>query len=71
MDRAMQLRHLAQAERHIVLGERHIVDQEELIVRLDLRGHDTTIASALLENFRLSQTQHIAHRDRILLELKR
>jgi hypothetical protein len=69
MDRAMELRHLEQAERHIAQGIRHIAEQEERIADLVRLGADTTVARKLLENFYASQVQHIQHRDRIRQEL--
>ena len=69
VDRAMQQRHLTEAERHIVEGQRHIAQQERLIAHLQDQGHDTATARTLLASFRLSQEQHVAHRDRILREL--
>jgi hypothetical protein len=47
----------------------HISDQELRIADLDLRGHDSALARSLLETFRLTQAQHVAHRDRILIAL--
>lgn len=69
--RAMQLRHLEEAERHIAEGERHIAEQEERIEDLARFGHDLAQAKILLENFYASQVLHIQHRDRILRELER
>jgi hypothetical protein len=68
MDRAMQLRHLEEAERHVAQGERHIAEQEERIADLARHGHDTTEARRLLNNFYASQVQH--NRDRIRKDLK-
>jgi hypothetical protein len=70
MDRAMQFRHLEQAERHIAQGERHIAEQEERVADLARLGADTAEARKLLDNFYASQAQHIQHRDRILKELE-
>jgi ferritin len=70
MDRAMELRHLEQAERHIAEGEQHIAEQEDRIADLARMGADTTKARKLLDNFYASQAQHIQHRDRILKELE-
>ncbi|MCA1433122.1 hypothetical protein I6F33_09065 [Bradyrhizobium sp. BRP20] len=71
MDRAMELRHLEQAQRHISEGERRIAEQEQRIVRLAHRGADTTEAQKLLNNFFAAQLQHIEHRERILKELEK
>ena len=69
MERNMQIRHLAEAERHLALGAQHISGQELRIEDLELHGHDATLARCLLETFRLTQAQNIAHRDQILREL--
>jgi hypothetical protein len=66
MDLTMELQHLAEAEHHITRGAQHILDQEIRVADLDFRGHDSTLARSLLETFRLTQAQHVAHRDRIL-----
>jgi hypothetical protein len=66
MDRSMQLQHLAEAEQHIGRGAKHISDQEVLIADLELLGHDTGLARSLLETFRLTQAQHMDHRECIL-----
>ncbi len=65
----MQLQHLAEAERHVALGERHIADQERRVADLGRNGLDVTESRSLLDLFRDMQTQHVAHRDRILKEL--
>jgi ferritin len=70
MDRAMQLRHLEEAERHIAEGKRHIAEQAVRISDLARQGHDTTEARKLLSTFHASQVQHVQHRDRILKELE-
>ncbi|MGJ4942156.1 hypothetical protein ACQR1W_16390 [Bradyrhizobium sp. HKCCYLS1011] len=69
--RAMQLRHLDEAERHVAEGERHIAEQEERIVGLARLGHDLAEAKKLLENFYECQVLHIQHRNRIRRELER
>jgi hypothetical protein len=69
MDRSMQFRHLAEAERHIALGARHISNQELRIAELEAHRRDSTLACSLLKTFRLTQAQHVAHRDQILREL--
>ena len=70
MNRAMQLRHLEEAERHIFQGERHIAEQEERVADLARLGANTTEARTLLNLFYATQAQHIQHRDRILKELE-
>ncbi|MGV7218554.1 hypothetical protein, partial [Bradyrhizobium sp. UFLA05-112] len=69
MDRAIRLAELAEAEKRVALGERHIVQQEQRIAELDRDGHDTRDAFALLDTFRQTQVQHVAHRDFILIRL--
>jgi hypothetical protein len=69
MDRAMQLRHLEEAERHIAQGERHIAEEEERIADLARLGADLTEARKLLNLFYDTQAQHIQHRDGLLKEL--
>ncbi|MCA1364422.1 hypothetical protein I6F14_26130 [Bradyrhizobium sp. IC3069] len=69
MDRAMALRHLAEAEEHISLADRHLSEQEVRIADLELSGHDTSLARAIGETFRLTLARHLAHRDHILREL--
>jgi hypothetical protein len=65
-DRAMHLRHLAEAEQHVAQGKRHIAEQEDRLAELKRRGYDTTTARELLDNFYALQEQHVQHRDRIL-----
>ena len=72
MDRSIQLlQHLVQAEWHVARGEQHISDLELRIAEFDARGHDATLARALLETFRITQAQHVEHRDFILRALAR
>jgi hypothetical protein len=70
VDRAMQFRHLAEAEQHIAISQRHVAEQERRVAEFELYGYDTTIARSLLSSFRMSLAQHIAHRDRIVEELE-
>ena len=70
MDRAMQLRHLEEAERHIAEGDRHIAEQEQRVADLARYGQNTTEARKLLDNVYAVQAQHIQHRDRILKVLE-
>ena len=69
MDRAMQLRHLEQAERHVAQGAQHIAEQEARIASFIRRGQDAAEARKLLDNFNASQVLHVQHRDRIRQEL--
>ena len=69
--REMQIRHLEQAERHVAQGERHIAEQEERVERLAGHGHNVIEARKLLNNFYVSQTLLVQHRDQIRKELER
>ena len=69
-DPAMHLRNLEQADWHVAQGERHIAKQEERVTRLASRGHDVTEARKLLDNFYVSQSLLIQHRDQIRQELE-
>ena len=64
------LERLDQAERHIASGIRYIERQEQLIAGLGRDGCDITIALNLLTTFRHMQDENVAHRDRILEEMK-
>jgi hypothetical protein len=70
MDHAVQQAHLAQAERHIASGIRHIEKQGQIIANLDRGDHGTAVALELLIVFRDMQVHFVAHRDRILEEMK-
>jgi len=70
MDREMTVAHLAVAKRNVAQGERHIEHQEQIVSDLDRHGHDTAEALALLETFRHSKAEHVAHRDFLLRELQ-
>lgn len=70
MNRAMQLKHLEEAERHVAEGERHIVEQEQRVATMDRNGHDARQARDLLDTLRAAQVQFVAHRDFILKELE-
>lgn len=70
IDRVTRLRNLTEAEQHIAQGERHIAEQEDLINRLVQKGHETTEAWKLLENFYATQVLHVQHRDRIRKQLE-
>ena len=71
MDRKMELDHLAIAEQAVALGDRHILREEQMIADLDRAGHDTTQARELLATYRLTQAEHVAHRNRLLAMLRR
>lgn len=70
MDRAMELRHLEQADRHIATGKRLISEQEDRIADLDRTGRDTTKSRTLLDSFYAIQVLHIQHREMILKALE-
>ncbi len=69
MDRAMLQEHLIQAEQHVALGEIHIARQHDVIARPEAVRADTLEANALLVNFKEMQVIHVAHRDRLRMEL--
>jgi len=71
VDREMRLGQLELAKRHIAEGEKHIAAQQAIVAEFRRAGWDVTQAAWLLENFVASQAQHIAHRDRILQELRK
>ena len=71
MDRVLELLHLKEAEQRIRRGERQISDQEQRILDLDDRGHDSVLARSILESFRASQSLQVGHRDLILAVLSR
>ena len=67
----MLRRHLALAEGHVTKAERQIAGQHELIIRLELDGHDTTAAIKLLVTLEVVQAMHVADRERLTKELAR
>jgi hypothetical protein len=69
MDRAMELRHLEEAERHVAEGERLLAQQEKVLAKLERDGHPTGDARALLATMRDTQALHVSDRARILKEL--
>ena len=70
MDRAIILKHLAQAERHVAQGRQIIEKQETLIVDLERDGHDTADAMKILVTMRQTQALHEEDRDQIMKELE-
>jgi hypothetical protein len=66
----MLQRHLQQAEAHVAMGAEHIWQQRERLSQLEREGHDTFRTRALLAQFEDLQDMHIAHRDRLLQQLK-
>lgn len=69
-DRAMEIRHLEQAERHVAQGNRRIFEQEERVAQLARGGHSVTEARRLLDNFCASQALLVQHRDQIQKNLE-
>lgn len=65
-DRAMEVRHLAEADRHIREGERRILQLEGVISRAFDRGQDTTRARATLAVLVEALTAFKAHQQLIL-----
>jgi hypothetical protein len=60
---------LVQADRHIAQAEAHIARQLELIRTMSRRGHDTTVAEAMLQTVRETRGLMQDHRRRILAAL--
>jgi hypothetical protein len=71
MDRAILESHLAFAEEHVSKSKKHISRQRELIEELERDGHLQLAWSAerLLAQFIELDALHVAHRDRLRLEL--
>ena len=70
MDRTLLEEHLDLARRHIALGQKHLMRQKEIIDELERDGHDVNEAKYLLDLFKDVQALHIAHRDRLLEEIR-
>ena len=60
---------LEQAERHVRQGRDHVASQERVVEELQGSGQLEDTAADLLEEFRATLEDHIAHRDRIKAEL--
>ena len=71
MERTRQLIHLAEAERHVTASLRHIARQEAIIMALERRGDDITLAQSVLATFVQSLTLHEGHLAQIRDELAR
>ena len=69
MDRAREA--LARADRHVVESRERIAKQQALIEQLEHDGHDSSMAKALLQEFRHSLQLHIAGRAAIEADLAR
>jgi len=70
VNQEMLQRHLQQAEAHVAMGAEHVRQQRERLSQLERHGHDTFRTRALLAQFEDLQDMHIAHRDRLLQQLK-
>ena len=71
MDRSRQIIHLAEAERHVAASLRHIARQQAIIMALQRRGDDMTLAQSVLATFVQSLTFHEGHLAQIRDELTR
>jgi hypothetical protein len=71
MDRAILESHLALAEEHVSKSKKHIARQRELIEELERDGHLQLALTAerLLARLIELDALHVAHRDRLRLEL--
>ena len=70
MDRAAIELHLASAEEHVALEVDNVECQREIILKLELGGHDTDEAQRLLVYFEEQLAMHVADRDRLRRELE-
>jgi hypothetical protein len=57
------------AERHVARGRQHVADQERIVTKLRGCGALSKTAEDLLEEFRATLEDHIAHCARIRTEL--
>jgi GAF domain-containing protein len=71
MERERLEKDLAAAEHHLARGESHIARQRDIIDRLRAAGRDLATAEELLRQFEIAQLSHLAHRERLQLELTR
>jgi hypothetical protein len=70
MDQAILAERLEQAERHVANGVRCIASQRTVVADLERNGQDTTLARALLAQFRFTQVLRIVGRDELKKELE-
>lgn len=70
MDRALLEKHLAMAERNVRRGAEHLERQRALVARRESLGRPSPTACELLEMFEELQVEHVAHRDRLLHDLR-
>ena len=69
MDRATIELHLAFAEEHVALAADSVKRQREIIVKLELDGHNSIEAKRLLVHFEEQLAIHVAERNRLKKEL--
>jgi hypothetical protein len=62
--------HLAKAEQHLADGQAQIDKQQTIIKELEHRGHDSTVAKALLTTMLNVQELHEQHREQVWRELQ-
>ena len=70
MDTQLLRQRLEEAERHIDEGKRLLRKQCQIILELEVDGHDSSRARALLHTLEHTQILNIADRDRIREEMK-
>jgi hypothetical protein len=61
---------LSLATRHVANGERHVISQRRILAELTKRGRPTRLAADLLDTFERSLRQHVAHRDKIAVDVR-
>jgi hypothetical protein len=69
MDRATIELHLAFAEEHVALAADSVKRQREIIVKLEVDGHNNIEAKRLLVHFEEQLDMHVAERNRLKKEL--
>ena len=69
MDRAMELRHLDQADRLQREGQARVDAQADLLARLKTQGAETHRAEALLHLLNSTLLEYHRHRDMIIAKL--
>ena len=70
MDRATIERHLANVKVHVVLGAEHIAKQQKFVSELDPDSGNLAEARRFLDNLISAQALHVAHRDKLLNEVR-
>lgn len=66
MDRALEERHLCEADRHIAAAEKNVSNQMILVEKLQRDGHDTKLAEATLVGFEKALEALRGHRNEIV-----